>query len=133
MDSSLSEDASKKRGVEEEVPNTDNDQRENSDTVKRKVASGPNGTNKQQNNMLLLNAMRTTAMHSKTSFSTHGLENGPEIGTTEIVDAGARSSATPTPAGTQSTTPKGVTNPPTPQEPPAKGPPGAGKKKRKSR
>lgn len=131
VDSSSSEDSAKKRGTEEEAPNTDRDQRENFNSVKRNVVPVPNGANKRQNNMLLLNAMRTTAIHSKTSFSTHGLDNGPEIGTTEIV--GAWSSATPVPAGRRSTTPKGTSNSPTPQDPPVKGLPGAGKKKRKSK
>ena len=131
VDSSLNEDNNKRRGTEDEVPNTDNNQCENFDAVKRNVVPAPNGANKRQNNTLLLNAMRTTAIHSKTSFSTHGLDNGPEIGTTEIV--GARSSATPAPAGRLSTTPKGTSNSPTPQDLPVKGAPGAGKKKRKSR
>jgi mediator of RNA polymerase II transcription subunit 6 len=131
MDPSLTDDTSKKHMVDEELPSTD----EEHDTppTKRKAGSILNVSKKQQNNMLLLNAMKTTAIHSNTSFSSRALETGIENELTETLHAGpgGRSSTTPVPAATRSGTPKGVATAPTPQESGAKGPAGGGKKKRK--
>jgi hypothetical protein len=81
---------------------------------------------KQQNNFLLLNAMRATAMHSNMSFSDSSLTQPVDIPEPETPGtATMRSSATPAPTPQE---PK----PSTSQEPPVKGQPGAGKKKRKS-
>lgn len=76
--------------------------------------------------------MKTTAMHSNTTFSSRALEMAAENSLKEVNHnaAGGRSSITPAP--TAGTTPKGVSNAPTPQETSIKGPAGAGKKKRKS-
>ncbi|KZP32233.1 MED6-domain-containing protein [Athelia psychrophila] len=130
MDPQLAEDTSKKRVADEELPSTSEPAA--GSVPKPKVASTLHNSKKQQNNLLLLHAMKTTAMHSNTTFSSRALELAAENSLKEVNQnsTGARSSITPGP--TVGTTPKGVSNAPTPQEPPAKGPTGAGKKKRKS-
>ncbi|CAK5265258.1 unnamed protein product [Mycena citricolor] len=87
--------------------------------------------NKLQNNMLLLNAMRATALHSKTAFSAHITEAiaEPPVGS-EAAGAHSQASTAPvanakTPAAASTPTPGG------PQDPPTRSLPGAGKKKRK--
>lgn len=130
MDPSLAE-GSKKRDTDEGLPSTDDQPDTPTPAVKRKVGSSASGSNKQQNNMLLLNAMRTTAIHSNTSFSAHALEINVEGSSTETPHD-VRSSATPAPTATRAGTPKGAVGTSTSQEPPAKGLAGAGKKKRKS-
>jgi mediator of RNA polymerase II transcription subunit 6 len=87
-----------------------------------------NVSKKQQNNTLLLNAMKTTAIHSNTSFSSRVLETAIE---SVPSDPGVRSSTTPVPATTRGGTPKGVASAPTPQESAVKVPTAGGKKKRK--
>lgn len=129
------DDTSKKPAADEELSSRDNQHETPIPSAKRKVGSILNVSKKQQNNMLLVNAMKTTAVHSNTSFSSRALEleTGTESAATETphVGSGGRSSATPVPAATQGGTPKGVANAPTPQEPAAKAPAGGGKKKRK--
>lgn len=107
------------------------DQRETLPSAKRKEGSVLNVSKKQQNNMLLLNAMKTTAIHSNTSFSSHALETGIEDATTETRVGSGISATTPVPTAARGETPKGVASAPTPQEPTAKAPAGGGKKKRK--
>ncbi|RDB28409.1 Mediator of RNA polymerase II transcription subunit 6 [Hypsizygus marmoreus] len=85
---------------------------------------------RQQNNMLLLNAMRATAAHSKMSLPLSTFASNLESVPSETPVAHQRSSATPGPSSSQGTTPKVVQSAPTPQEP-VKAPPGGGKKKRK--
>lgn len=133
MDPSLTDDTSKKREADGELPSRDDLHDIPPPTSKRKVGSVLNVSKKQQNNMLLLNAMKTTAIHSNTSFSSRALEIGIDSVLTEALraDSGGRSSTTPVPAATRGGTPKGVANTPTPQEPAAKAPTGGGKKKRK--
>jgi mediator of RNA polymerase II transcription subunit 6 len=133
MDSSLADDASKKRGVDGELPSVDGQHDESAPSTKRKVTSVLNVSKKQQNNMLLLNAMKTTAVHSNTSFSTRALETRSESAPPETPHAGTgmRSSATPAPTATRGGTPKVAASAPTPQEPSAKAPAVGGKKKRK--
>lgn len=135
MDTTLAEDTSKKRATDEEPPNI-GEQPISSVALpspKRKVAPILNVSKKQQNNTLLLHAMKTTAMHSNTTFSSRALELAAENSLKEVNQnsAGVRLSATPAP--TAGTTPKGASNAPTPQEPATKAPAGAGKKKRKSK
>jgi len=132
IDPSFSDDPIKKRGADEELPSRD-DQRDTPTPSKRKVGSVLNVSKKQQNSMLLLNAMKTTAMHSNTSFSSYASEIGTESAPTDVprVGSGLRSSITPVPGATRGETPKGVASAPTPQEPATKPPAGGGKKKRK--
>ena len=133
MDPSLTDDISKKRGADEELSSRDDQRDTPIPSAKRKLGSVLNVPKKQQNNMLLLNAMKTTAIHSNTSFSSHALETGIESAATESIHAasGVRSSTTPVPAATRGGTPKGVASAPTPQEAAVKAPAGGGKKKRK--
>jgi len=88
------------------------------------------GPKKQQNNTLMYNAMKSTALHSKISFSSSAAaRDGESVPPEPLGVLGARSSATPAPAATTAATPS---NSPTPQDTvPTKGAPGAGKKKKK--
>jgi mediator of RNA polymerase II transcription subunit 6 len=133
MDPSLTDDTSKKREADGELPSRDDQRDTTPSSAKRKVGSILNVSKKQQNSMLLLNAMKTTSIHSNTSFSFRALEIGIDNASAETLRAGSggRSSITPVPAATRGETPKGVASPPTPQEPAAKAPAGGGKKKRK--
>jgi len=131
MDPSLTDDTSKKPAADEELPSRDNEHETPTPSAKRKMGSILNVSKKQQNNMLLLNAMMTTVVHSNTSFSSRALETGTESAATETPHIGVRSSTTPVPAATRGGTPKGVASAPTPQEPATKVPAGGGKKKRK--
>jgi len=133
IDPSLTDDTSKKRGADEELPSRDGQHDTPTPSAKRKVGSILNVSKKQQNSMLLLNAMKTTAIHSNMSFSSRALETGPESAPSETpcIGSGLRSSTTPVPAAIRGETPKGVASAPTLQEPTAKAPVGGGKKKRK--
>jgi len=90
--------------------------------------SKPKVSQRQQNNLLLTNAMHATALHlqSKTVLSV----NVPETNAASVPDTpsvqGVRNSATPGPAPAAKTPTTQVT-----QEPPSRALPGAGKKKRK--
>lgn len=134
MDPSLADDSSKKRGADGELPSVDSQHDESAPPTKREVTSVLNVSKKQQNNTLLLNAMKTTAVHSNTSFSTRAFETRTESAPPETPHArtGMRSSATPAPTATRGGTPKVAASAPAPQEPSAKVPAGGGKKKRKS-
>ncbi|KAJ7071505.1 MED6-domain-containing protein [Mycena amicta] len=79
-----------------------------------------------QNGMLLMNAMRATALHSKTSFSAHVLEATNAEGAPDSPSA-VRKSATPAPPPAA----KAPAVAPAVADPPPKSLPGAGKKKRK--
>lgn len=93
-----------------------------SDIPQEKRADVPK---RQQNNLLLLNAMRTTAMHSKMSFSESSLAQNTESTEPDTpMTATMRSSATPAPTPQEA---KASTS----QEPPTRGPVGGGKKKKK--
>ncbi|KAF7320024.1 MED6-domain-containing protein [Mycena kentingensis (nom. inval.)] len=83
---------------------------------------------RQQNSMLLMNAMRATALHSKTAFSAHVLAATNAESVLEPPAAATRKSATPVPP-TSAKTP--TTAAPIVSDPPVKSLPGAGKKKRK--
>ncbi|KAJ7102281.1 MED6-domain-containing protein [Mycena belliarum] len=91
----------------------------------------PQSRCRQKNNLLLMNAMRATALHSKTAFSASVLETNTEMIVEETpATQGVRTSATPAPAPATAKTPAA---PQVPQEPPSRALPGAGKKKRKSK
>ncbi|TCD70665.1 Mediator of RNA polymerase II transcription subunit 6 [Steccherinum ochraceum] len=100
---------------------------------KRKSTTGGDGK-KRQNNMLLFNAMRTTALHSNQSFTLPASAAEKSAAEeTPVVEGTVRSSPTPSaPAPPRAATPKSASSAPTPQETqPPKGLPGAGKKKKK--
>ncbi|KIM48349.1 hypothetical protein M413DRAFT_22863 [Hebeloma cylindrosporum] len=82
---------------------------------------------RQQNNMLLMNAMRTTAVHSKMSFSASSSQNVEAIAPDTPATTAMRSSATPAPPSQE--VHKGPTTV-LPQET-NRGPVGGGKKKKK--
>jgi mediator of RNA polymerase II transcription subunit 6 len=127
-----SEDPNKKRGAEDELPNPDDQRDITAHQGKGKASALLGAPKKQQNTMLLLNAMRTTAIHSNMSF-TSAFSSGAENALPETPSAQAlRSSTTPVPGGSQGATPKGPISAPTPQEAhPVRAPAGAGKKKKK--
>jgi mediator of RNA polymerase II transcription subunit 6 len=136
-DPSLADGGNKKPSTSEEPAIIDETQDLSGPSGKRNLdlvtASGSN-PKKQQNTMLLFNAMRTTAAHSSMSFSsqsTTGAESvQPEV-SAQLSALGVRSSTTPAPSAPVAT-PKPPPNAPTPQEaPPTKAPAGGGKKKRK--
>ncbi|KAK0473268.1 MED6-domain-containing protein [Armillaria novae-zelandiae] len=89
---------------------------------------------RQQNTMLLFNAMRATALHSSSAVSSSAFAQmaSSTVPPTEIQVHAQAQVQTPA-AGTQaSTVPSQASTPaPPPQEPPGRGPPGGGKKKRK--
>ncbi|KAH7927365.1 MED6-domain-containing protein [Leucogyrophana mollusca] len=135
MDASLADDATKKRGPEEDQPSAggDNDL-STSRMEKEKPIITSSGPKKQQNNLLMLNAMRTTALHSNLSFASRAPagEGESALSTHQTGGAGQRSSATPAPPAARDSTPKIPSGAPTPQDnPPNKGAPGGGKKKKK--
>ncbi|KAF5375052.1 hypothetical protein D9758_000056 [Tetrapyrgos nigripes] len=96
-------------------------------SAKAQASSTPK---RHQNNMLLMNAMRATAAHSKVALSTSALARTAESVPPEITAASstARNSVTPAPTASRVSTPKIPV-----QEPAAatKSAPGGGKKKRK--
>ncbi|KIJ68682.1 hypothetical protein HYDPIDRAFT_24936 [Hydnomerulius pinastri MD-312] len=135
VDSSLPDDANKKQSSEDVLPSSGGDSDSATSILeKQKPITGPTGPKKQQNNMLMLFAMRTTAMHSNITSSSRamaldGESNAPE---SQAAGSGQRSSATPAPPGTRGATPKISSSGPTPQPTaPTKGPAGGGKKKKK--
>lgn len=103
--------------------------------------AAPERKQKQQNNMLLLNAMRTTAAHSSMSFTAaqqalaSADAGAAATSAAETPAARSQQSATPAPPATRRPTPKRVASDPAAEglapQPPVKGVPGAGKKKRK--
>jgi len=118
------EDSTKKRTPEGEFSLTESE-------TTSEVPHGDNrkdAPKRQQNNWLLMNAMRTTAAHSKMSFSSSSL-----VQTTDSMAVEASATTTirssPTPAPTQEPLPK-IPSSNISQEP-NKGPIGGGKKKRK--
>ncbi|KAH7915117.1 MED6-domain-containing protein [Hygrophoropsis aurantiaca] len=133
MDGSLADDGTKKRGMDDDQLTAGGDS-ETSRMDKEKSLITATGPKKQQNNLLMLNAMRTTALHSNLSFSSRALAGEGESSLSENQTSGSaqRSSATPAPTVTRGATPKAPSNAPTPQDnPSAKGAPGGGKKKKK--
>ncbi|KAK0208453.1 MED6-domain-containing protein [Desarmillaria ectypa] len=88
---------------------------------------------RQQNTMLLFNAMRATALHSSSAVSSSAFAQiaNSAVPPTDIQVHAHAQVQTPA-AGTQaSTAPSQASTPAPSQEPPGRGPPGGGKKKRK--
>jgi len=107
------DDTGKRRGTSEEPHIADIQQpRDTYETTgKRKVVTATSGPPKrQQNNMLLFNAMRTTASHTNVAFSAGALALGESLegiaAAAPPVGQGARSSATPAPVAPQELPPK---------------------------
>lgn len=91
-------------------------------------------TKKLQNNLLLLNAMRTTAAHTRQTFALQMQQVAAQDPAPETVPAAtaARQSMTPAPHGIRAATPLAAATASGSHEAvPAKAPPGAGKKKKK--
>ncbi|RPD63238.1 MED6-domain-containing protein [Lentinus tigrinus ALCF2SS1-6] len=84
---------------------------------------------RQQNNMLLFNAMRTTAVHARESFQLPSVSAEDVVPETPVTATAGRSSVTPAP-GPGGIATRAPSLAPVSQEPP-KGPPGGGKKKKK--
>jgi mediator of RNA polymerase II transcription subunit 6 len=80
---------------------------------------------RQQNNWLLMNAMRTTAAHSKMSFSSSFVQTTDNLAAVADTSAATTMRSSPTPA------PEQVLKVPSISQEPSKGPVGSGKKKRK--
>ena len=83
---------------------------------------------RQQNNWLLMNAMRTTAAHSKMSFSSSFVQTTDNLGAVADTSAATTMRSSPTPAPTSQ---EPVPKVPIISQEPNKGPVGSGKKKRK--
>ncbi|KAG6869160.1 hypothetical protein C0993_012259 [Termitomyces sp. T159_Od127] len=124
-DPSLVAENTKKRAQDEDSVTLD----ESSSSLRQKVLSSPGEPRRQQNNMLLLNAMRATAAHSQMALASSTFAASVEAARVEAPAAHVRSSVTPGPSP-QIATPKVVQSVPTPQEP-VKAPAGTGKRKRK--
>ncbi|KAG6889365.1 hypothetical protein C0995_001430 [Termitomyces sp. Mi166 len=128
-DPSLTTENSKKRGQDDDTVPMDESSSSIS-SLKHKVLSSPGEPKRQQNNMLLLNAMRATAAHSQMSLASSAFAAASvEAAHPETPATHVRSSVTPGPSS-QGATPKVLQGVPTPQEP-VKAPAGSGKKKRK--
>ncbi|KAH9947713.1 MED6-domain-containing protein [Amylocystis lapponica] len=128
VEPSTPSDSAKERAADGDAPRNEAVQELSGPHLKHKAAST---RGRQQNNMLLYNAMRTTAVHANSSFTLPVAASESSIPETPGAGSGARSSATPAPVVQRAPTPK-VPNVPTPQEaPPVKGPPGGGKKKKR--
>ncbi|OSD05932.1 MED6-domain-containing protein [Trametes coccinea BRFM310] len=94
------------------------------------AAASVSDSKRQQNNMLLFNAMHTTAFHARESFQLPAAPSEESVPETPVTATAGRASVTPAPVP-RGATPKGPSNAPTPQDPPVRGPPGGGKKKKK--
>jgi len=131
-DPTMSDDTSKKWGAEESSATAGEGEAaiSTAQSESQKPTSTVSGPKKQQNNTLMYNAMKSTAIHSKLSFSSAASARDGESVPPESLDIpGAHSSATPVTAVTRAATPSSGH---TPQDTaPPKGAPGAGKKKKK--
>ncbi|TBU34961.1 MED6-domain-containing protein [Dichomitus squalens] len=122
--------AAKKRNMDvENAPETTQETEALSDA--RSTPAAANDTKRQQNNMLLFNAMRTTAVHARESFQLPAVLSEETVPETPATATVGRSSVTPAPAPVGIAT-RAPSIAPTPQEP-TKGPSGGGKKKKKSK
>ncbi|KAJ7770810.1 MED6-domain-containing protein [Mycena maculata] len=123
VDSTTQSDDFKKKSAGEEGTTTGSESRSVSEVPENK----PKIPQRQQNSLLLMNAMRATALHSKIAFSASVSEANVESVAEPPAVQGPRKSATPAPPPAAAKTPAAA---PAPQEP-SRAPPGAGKKKRK--
>ncbi|KAH8100468.1 MED6-domain-containing protein [Cristinia sonorae] len=136
-DPTLPEDGKKRSGEEDDANPTAAAADETVDesvsldaSSKRKAAIGDG--KKRQNNMLLFNAMRTTALHANQSFTLPATVLDKPPVDSPVQPETRRTSPAPAPGPPRPPTPKSATSAPSPQEAqPTKGQPGAGKKKKK--
>ncbi|KAI1797600.1 MED6-domain-containing protein [Ganoderma leucocontextum] len=121
--------AAKKRSQDVETATETGTQEAEALSVARGIPAASSDSKRRQNNMLLFNAMRTTAVHARESFQLPAAPSEDTVPETPATATAGRSSVTPAPApgGTATRAPSIA---PPPQEP-AKGPPGGGKKKKK--
>lgn len=124
MDPSLSDEASKTRKQDSDatVPEQEN--------LAGEADKRSRNTKREQNDMLLMNAMRTTAAHSKLSFTPITAEAADTGAVETPAPAQPRSSSTPAP-GSQEMVIKGSASSVSQSQEPSKGPTGGGKKKKK--
>lgn len=125
MDSNSSESFKKREAAEED------ETREAPRTQTQTASPKANIAKRRVNNLLLVNAMRTTAVYTSQSFSVPPSASEVLAGdpSASIVE---RSSETPGPASQIAATPRSVSGAPTPQDlPPGRGPQGGVKKKKK--
>src|ERR1700709_2789447 len=97
----MSNDTSKKWGPEESSTTASEGEAviSTSQSESQKPSSAVSGPKKQQNNTLIYNAMRSTAIHSKISFSSAAsARDGESVPPESLGVPGAHSSATPVPA-----------------------------------
>ncbi|KAJ7596673.1 MED6-domain-containing protein [Mycena floridula] len=129
VDSSLTDDVTKKRNAEEEGVTAESGRASPESVIdKAKSTTAPGPPKRQQNTGLLFNAMRATALHSKLALDVNAFAQNAEALPVEIPTmTTGRSSLTPAPSASRGVTPKV----PTDTEPPSKAPVGGGKKKRK--
>ena len=97
----------------------------------RGIPTASTDAKRRQNNMLLFNAMRTTAVHAHESFQLPAAPSEESVPETPATATAGRSSVTPAPGPGGGIVTRAPSIAPVPQEP-AKGPPGGGKKKKKS-
>ncbi|KAN0100853.1 MED6 mediator subfamily complex component domain containing protein [Tylopilus felleus] len=96
------------------------------DTPEKHKSHGPK---KQQNNSLMMYAMRTTAMHSSITSSR---SQASDQSASALASASAQPALTPAPSAPRPPSPKAPSTAPSPQDPAStKAPVGAGKKKKK--
>ncbi|PSR80735.1 hypothetical protein PHLCEN_2v6651 [Hermanssonia centrifuga] len=125
---------SKKRSLEEVTDETQPPQPPEGlvDSSQKRKLTVTLGHKKRQNNVLLVNAMRTTAVHSTKSFSIPTALSESVVADTPASATAGRSSATPAPITQRGATPKLPPGSTAPQETAsAKGPLIGGKKKKK--
>ncbi|KAI0050666.1 MED6-domain-containing protein [Auriscalpium vulgare] len=125
----------KKRRPDDSAPPADADP-ELAESLEKEKASLAGGSKKLQNTALLLNAMRTTGVHTSQTFDRHAQQiTDVDAAETPAAATAPRSSVTPAPASAaaQSATPQASSSTaPVPQDSQAvKGVPGAGKRKKK--
>ncbi|PCH33368.1 MED6-domain-containing protein [Wolfiporia cocos MD-104 SS10] len=126
MTASTSDDPARQRDADEDASASADDQDVTRTSLKRKFTPSQG---RQQDDSLLMNAMLTTALHASASFTLPVADSASNVPETPGPGTGARSSATPAPVPTRAATPKRAATPL--EQPPIKGPPGAGKKKKK--
>ena len=124
----------KKRGADPEAQEAQPGEASLTDTSAKRPASSSTPSKKRQNNMLLMNAMRTTAAHARQSFVLPTAASDSTIPGTPATGTAGRSSTTPAPSVAQrAATPKIASAQAAPPETAAtKGQPPKKKRKRKS-
>ncbi|KAI0757299.1 MED6-domain-containing protein [Daedaleopsis nitida] len=132
VEPSSGESSAKKRTQDGDAP-AETQEAEDITNTRGLAAAASTDAKRQQNNMLLFNAMRTTAVHAHESFQLPVQPSEEVVPETPAAATAGRSSATPAPgpggASTRAPT-RAPSIAPAPQEV-AKGPSGGGKRKKK--